>query len=221
MRKLLASLLFLSASITQAATQDWAALRHDAELQIRRQLTGQILALRWEAAQLPALPTCSKLEYEWPAQPRGKIFVTARCQSGQHWSARLPLWLSPIANLAFAREALPREHVLTENDVEWRAVEVAHYPEDSAREAGQVVGRVLKQGVKAQQALRLALLRAEFAVRRQQQVRVRAVMPGFTINSEGVAQNDAGAGERVRVRTPGGQMIEGVARDGGIVDVTP
>lgn len=221
MRIPLASFILLLACGANAAPQDWSTLRQEAEQQIRRQMAGQTLVLRWETADMPVLPTCSKFEYEWPSSPRGKVFVTARCLDGQRWSARLPLWLSPVAPLAFASRALPREHVLTESDVEWRTVELAQYPQDSASEASQLVGRVLKQGLKAEQPVRLALLRTAFAVRRQQQVRLRAVMPGFTINSEGVAQNDAGAGERVRVRTPGGQLVEGVARDGGIVEVIP
>lgn len=221
MQKLLACFILLLTSTAHAAAQDWHTLRQEAEHQIRRQMAGQTLVLRWEAAAMPVLPVCRKFEYEWPASPRGKVFVTARCLDGQRWSARLPLWLSPLAPLAFARQALPREHVLAEGDIEWRTVELAHYPQDSASAASQLVGRVLKQGVKAEQPVRLGLLRTAFVVRRQQQVRLRAVMPGFTINSEGVAHNDAGVGERVRVRTAGGQWVEGVAQESGVVEVVP
>lgn len=219
MRHLCLAFLLACSPLVLAAQQDWARARQDAEALIRQRLGEQTLVLRWEAADPPSLPACAELDYQWPAQPRGKVLVVASCRSGQKWTARLPVWISPVVPLAFVREALPREHVVAEEDIEWKPVELARYPEDVALAPAQVHGRVTRQAVPAGQALRVGQLRAAWVVQRGQQVRVRVVAPGFAVTSEGVAQNDAGTGERVRVRTASGQIIEGTAADDGSVQI--
>lgn len=219
MRHLSLVFLLLCSPLLLAANQDWARARTEAEARIRQQLQGATLVLRWEAADPPTLPACARIDYQWPEQPRGKVFVLARCRSTHSWTARLPAWISLVAPLPFARASLPREHLVEESDIEWRTAEVARYPEDAAVSAGQVTGRVTRQAIGAGQVVRSSQLRMPWLVRRGQQVRIRAGTDAFSVSSEGMAQSDAGVGERVRVRTAGGQIIEGTVQDDGSVHI--
>lgn len=218
---LILSLLLLLAPLSALAGQDWTRARREAEAQLRQQQAGQELIVRWETADPPSLPACSRLDYQWPDSLRGKVFVQVFCRSGQRWNARLPAWVSRVGLLAFAREALPREHAISEADIEWRRSELALFPEDALSDASQLHGRLVRQAVAAGQPVRLSQLRSAPVIMRQQQVRLRVRTASFSITSEGVAQNEAGVGERVRVRTPGGQIVEGVAREDGVVEVSP
>jgi flagella basal body P-ring formation protein FlgA len=42
---------------------------------------------------------------------------------------------------------------------------------------------------------------------------------GFSISSEGRALNNASAGQVVQVRTASGQVVSGIARQDGLVDI--
>lgn len=196
-------------------------MRQQAETVIRQDLGGENVIVRWDAAEPSALPACASIGIEWPGKARGKVFITARCRTKPTWAARLPAWVSLVGPVAIARASMPREHELGADDVEWREVELARFPEDAVSRPELIEGRVLKQAVQGGQPLRQAQLRSAYVVHRQQQVRVRVSTPQFSINSEGQAQNDAGEGERVRVRMASGQIIEGVARGGGIVEISP
>ena len=61
---------------------------------------------------------------------------------------------------------------------------------------------------------RNALLRAPLAVQQGQSTRLVMNGPGFSIQSEGQALANASRGDRVRVKTPSGEVVSGVAQDG-------
>lgn len=221
MKILLLCVSLLIAITCQAALQNWQSARTEAEAQIRREMAGQTFVLKWDAVTPPTLPRCEKIEYSWPTQARGKIFITARCTKPQQWSTRLPAWLSPVARIAFIRQNLPREHLLTEADIEWKEVELASYPEDVLSSPKGIVDRVLKQAVQAGQPLRVAMLRGAYWVMRNQTVQIMVQNPQFSIKTEGIANANAAEGERVQVKTSNGRLLEGIVRGRGLVEVTP
>jgi flagella basal body P-ring formation protein FlgA len=69
-------------------------------------------------------------------------------------------------------------------------------------------------------AVRSELLSAPWAVQQGQSVRLLTSGAGFTISNEGKALNNATDGQIVQVRTASGQVVSGVARSGGVVEVT-
>jgi flagella basal body P-ring formation protein FlgA len=44
--------------------------------------------------------------------------------------------------------------------------------------------------------------------------------PGFSVTSEAKALNNANDGQLTQVRTPNGQVVSGIAKLGGIVELT-
>jgi flagella basal body P-ring formation protein FlgA len=68
--------------------------------------------------------------------------------------------------------------------------------------------------------LRSDQLIAPWVVQQGQSVKMQSSGPGFSVSSEGKALNNAAAGQLVQVRTNSGQTVSGIARPGGIVEVT-
>ncbi len=44
--------------------------------------------------------------------------------------------------------------------------------------------------------------------------------PGFQVTTEARALNNAAEGQTAQAKTPGGQLVSGIARAGGILEVT-
>jgi flagella basal body P-ring formation protein FlgA len=82
------------------------------------------------------------------------------------------------------------------------------------------VGQVLRVSLGAGQALRADLLKRESVIRTGQQVKLISRGAGFAVSTDGQAMNNAADGQLARVRTSAGQTISGIARAGGMVEVT-
>jgi flagella basal body P-ring formation protein FlgA len=67
--------------------------------------------------------------------------------------------------------------------------------------------------------LRRDMLKSADAVTIGQSVKVIAQGQGFAISSEGSAMNNASPGQPVRVKTANGQIIQGIVKDGGTVEI--
>jgi flagella basal body P-ring formation protein FlgA len=52
-------------------------------------------------------------------------------------------------------------------------------------------------------------------------VRLQTRTATFTVSQEGTALNNAAPGELVRVKTPGGRVVQGTAKQDGTVEVRP
>ncbi len=86
-------------------------------------------------------------------------------------------------------------------------------------DAEQALGKTVKIGIAAGQPLRSDQLIAPWAVQVGQTVRTVSRGEGFSVSSEGKALNNAVEGQTVQVRASSGQIVSGIARTGGIVEV--
>lgn len=71
----------------------------------------------------------------------------------------------------------------------------------------------------AGQPLRADWLRAPVAVQQGQIVKLFARGNGFSVSHDGRALATAQSGQTVQIRTGSGQVVSGVARPGGLVEV--
>jgi flagella basal body P-ring formation protein FlgA len=92
-------------------------------------------------------------------------------------------------------------------------------PQAVVTDPSQAIGAVALVRVPAGLPLRQDMLRSASSVTIGQTVRVVAQGPGFSISSEGSAMNNASPGQQVRVKTAGGQIISGIVKEGGTVEI--
>lgn len=167
------------------------------------------------------LPACATLEPFLPAGTRawGRISVGVRCDSPVTWTAYLQARVAVVADYLVAARPLRAGQILGPTDLGQRRGDLATLPDNTLTDATQAMGHHTRIAVAAGSALRGDMLRVPHAVRQGQAVSVIGVGAGFRVASEGRAMNNAGAGERVRVRLADGQVVSGTAQAGGTVEI--
>ena len=160
----------------------------------------------------PFLPSGSKL---W-----GKATVGVRCLGPSNWTIYVPVQVNVSGNYLVSARPMSAGYILGESDVVVRSGDLSSLPTNVLTDLSQVIGKTVKNGFAAGQPLRSDQLIAPWAVQQGQNVTTISNGPGFTVSSVGKALTNAVSGQVVQVRTDSGQIVSGVARSGGIVEIT-
>ena len=160
----------------------------------------------------PFQPTGSRL---W-----GKTTVGVRCLGPSAWTVYVPVQVRVSGNYLVAARTMPAGHVLGIDDIVARNGDLGTLPPNIVIDDRQAVGKTVKFGIAAGQALRGDQLIAPIVVQQGQNVKTIANGAGFSVSSEGRALNNATEGQRVQVRTTSGQTVSGIARANGVVEIS-
>lgn len=156
--------------------------------------------------------------------PGGKLWAKAtlgvRCLGPSTWTIYVPVHISSSGNYLVSARALSAGQIVRETDIAIRSGDLSTLPMSILTDPAQAVGKTVKNGFAAGQPLRGDLLTAPWAVQQGQNIRTVSNGSGFSVSSEGKALNNAIAGQVVQVRTPSGQTVSGIARAGGIVEIS-
>ncbi|RZF28034.1 flagellar basal body P-ring formation protein FlgA [Paraburkholderia sp. UYCP14C] len=173
----------------------------------------------------PAFPrglaACTSLEPFMPTGARlwGRLTVGVRCAGERPWTIYLQARISLHATYYLAARAMAPGEVLTAADLVARDGDLTGLPQAIVTDPSQAVGSVSLVRIAGGMPLRRDMLKSASAVVFGQTVRVIAAGDGFSISSEGSAMNNASPGQQVRVKTANGQIISGIVKDGGTVEV--
>jgi len=223
--KLSALLLALTASATAAPpTEDAARLRQMATSHLAQLMAGMPGEIRIEA-DLPKsaakLPRCESPEVFIPEGARlaGNITVGIRCHAPGNWTTYIRANVSVITTYLVAATQLQPGQTLTAGLLETRRGDLARLAQDVITQPELAVGKVMTTGLVAGAPIRSGMLRAPQIVSQGQGIQLMVNGRGFSISSEGRALNNASAGQVVQVRTASGQVVSGIARQDGLVDI--
>lgn len=153
------------------------------------------------------------------ARPWGRINVGVRCLVEGGWSIYVPARVKVMGDYFVTARPLARGQAITPGDLARRKGDLAELPAGIVTEEAQAVGKSLNVSVQSGQLLRSDILRAPLVVQQGQSVRVVSKGRGFQVAAEGKALNSAAAGQVVQVRTGSGQIVSGIARTDGTVEV--
>ncbi|KON80264.2 flagellar basal body P-ring formation chaperone FlgA [Azoarcus sp. PA01] len=167
------------------------------------------------------LPACAALEAFLPAGTRawGRINVGVRCNSPAPWTAYMPARVAVMAEYLVTARALRAGQIVGPADLERRNGDLAAEPSGTLTDPTQAVGHPARYALGAGSTLHSGMLRLPPAVRQGQAVKVVGSGKGFSVSNEGRALNAAAEGEPVRVRIGNDQVVSGLARGGGVVEV--
>ncbi|RAS25250.1 flagellar basal body P-ring formation chaperone FlgA [Paraburkholderia bryophila] len=203
--------------------QDAEAIRGAALAFLQQQSTGLPGKVEISVAQAfpRGLAACTALEPFMPSGARlwGRTTVGVRCAGERPWTIYLQARISLTATYYLAARAMSPGEVLTAADLVARDGDLTGLPQAIVTDPSQAIGSVTLTRVAGGMPLRRDMLKSSSAISIGQTVRVVAAGAGFSISSEGSAMNNASPGQQVRVRTPSGQIVSGIVKDGSTVEI--
>jgi flagella basal body P-ring formation protein FlgA len=215
-----------AAQTTQAApagTQDGEAIRRAALAYLQQQSAGLPGKIDISVATVfpRGLAACTTLEPFLPTGARvwGRTTVGVRCAGERPWTLYLQAKVSIHATYFLASRAIAPGELLSAADLVARDGDLTMLPQAVITDPSQAVGSVALMRVSAGLPLRRDMLRSAEAVSIGQSVKVVAQGAGFAISAEGSALNNASPGQPVRVKTANGQIIQGIVKDAGTVEI--
>lgn len=167
------------------------------------------------------LPACPEPRFFLPHGGRiwGNGSLGARCEGAIKWSLYLTFESSLRGPGLVALRPLPARTVPGPGDLELRLVDYQQNPDQYLREFPP--GSKLLRPLAAGQALLLGALDRPDVIRAGQKVQVMAAGAGFSVSQEGTALGRAAAGDTVKVKTPSGRIVQGIATREGHVAISP
>jgi flagellar basal body P-ring formation protein FlgA len=221
---ILASALAWAAPVDASAPafQDHALIREAVAAFLKQQTTSLPGTVDYQIDEIDRrirLTSCGRLETFLPAgsQLIGKLSVGVRCTEDKGWSILVPVQVKLTVNLLTSMRPLPTGHILTGDDITIQTTASTNLA--ALNDPRQAVGKVLRYSIMAGQILREDMLRPPYSVLQGQTVQLALQRGSFSVQNEGVALNNAGAGQAVNVRTSSGRVISGTANEGGVVAV--
>jgi|GEM_PF-2627198 len=93
-------------------------------------------------------------------------------------------------------------------------------PEGTQTDLNSLVGRTAAHRLTAGRPIKASATRGADAIARGQVVQVQVVAPGLIVTNQGEALTNAEVGAPVQVKTVQGKVVRGIARPGGIVELS-
>jgi flagella basal body P-ring formation protein FlgA len=185
-------------------------------------LPGQVSISVHEIDQHISLPVCPAPEAFLP--PGGHLLgnstVGIRCTADmKKWTLFVPVQVKVNVNLLIANIPLQQGHVLRAEDIGVQKGELTQ--SGFITDPEQVLGKVLKLSIGAGQVLKQDMLRAPYAVKQGQTVKIQVERQGFKIHADGQALSNAAEGQVIKVKTSSNQVVSGIVQSDGTVSIQP
>ncbi len=214
--------LLLPAPPASAREQLYATVEQYLRTQTRG-LPGQVNVSVGQLDPRLQLAPCSAYE---PFQPPGtqlwgRATLGVRCLGPANWTIYIPVQIQVVGTYVVTARALNPGLPLASEDLALQRGDLTALPAGILTEREQGVGKTLRNALAGGQPLRSDMLIAPFVVQQGQDVRLVTQGRGFSVSNEGKALNNATEGQVARARTASGQTVSGIARPGGIIQVTP
>lgn len=169
------------------------------------------------------LAPCTAFEVSLPPGARawGNTHVNVQCQSDGGWSIFVPVQIRVIGDYLVTARPLAQGQVISASDLTKNHGDLAGLPSGILTDPSQAIGKISALSITSGRPLRSDMLRQAMVVQQGQGVKVISKGPGFQVTGgEGRALNNAIDGQVVQVRMANGHVVSGIARAGGVVEVT-
>lgn len=167
------------------------------------------------------LAKCEYLEPYFPAGARlwGNSNVGVRCLAPATWSIYVPVSIKVSSNVVVAVRPIAAGQSIQTDDVQLLQRDITTMAGSALTSLDQALDKNVAAPVDSGTILRAEMLRASNVILQGQTVKLIAQGAGFRVTSEGQAMGNAKAGQVVGVKTRSGQIIKGVAKSEGVVEV--
>jgi flagella basal body P-ring formation protein FlgA len=140
-------------------------------------------------------------------------------------NARLNFYLAFQARIEgpalLARRPLPSNYTPVHDDLVHGSIEYKVDPTRYPQDPDKLHGARLLMPLAKHAPLIIDMLRAPMLIRAGQRVRIVSDGPGFQVTQSGIAQQQAGAGDLLRIKLSNGRYVQGLVKDDGSVYIKP
>lgn len=186
-----------------------------------RSLTGDVSVQIGDFAADNALPPCLQFEAFLPPGTRlwGRLMVGIRCIAPANWSAYVPAEIRVKGLYLVTATPLAAGQIVGPDDLRLETGELTAQPPDLLTDPVQAIGHAARISLAAGKPLAASHLRLQPAIIQGQPVKVISRGPGFQVANDGTALSTASDGQGAQVRLSNGQVVRGIARSGGFVEI--
>lgn len=153
------------------------------------------------------------------AKSWGRTSVAVRCQETGGWTVYVPVHIRVVADYLVAATALAQGQTIAAVNLARRHGDLSDLPAGIVTDEREALGRTAAYSIAAGRPLRADMLRLPMVIKQNQTVKVVSRGPGFEVANEGRALTNAADGQVVQVRLTNGQLVSGIARASGTVEV--
>jgi len=167
------------------------------------------------------LAHCPNIEIFMPSGSRawGQTSVGVRCSGQNNWTIYVQATVNVYAQYLVAAAPLSQGMIISQEHCLFENGDLTRLPAGIFTELSQTIGRTVNISVPAGTVLRQDILKLSPIVQRGQTVTLTSSGLGFKVAAEGQALGNATEGQVVQVKVASGQVVTGVARIGGQIEV--
>lgn len=144
---------------------------------------------------------------ESPAQPVGRVTVRVRCDGSSPWTVFVPATVKLFRQVVVTTLPLKRDHVIEAADISVVERDVGPLTQGYLTDPERVIGFKLKRPTVNDQVLAPVFLEQAEAIRKGDQVVIRARTGAINVVMPGEALSDGVPGQQIRVRNLRSQRI--------------
>lgn len=206
-----------------SATQDPSAIAEIAENFLREQLAalpGEA-SITMDPVRAERLSACDAMSafFSSGMKLRARMTVGVRCNAPKAWTAYVQATVSVPGQYYVASRMISAGQSLTPQDLSAVDGDLVALPPGVITDPNTVLGMNATHRINAGQPIKGAALRNAQSVTRGQMVKISARGKGFVVSSEGQAMENGAPGSMIQVRTASGQVVSGIVRNAGWVEI--
>jgi flagella basal body P-ring formation protein FlgA len=149
----------------------------------------------------------------------GKITIGLRCQAPQNWTVYVQAQVKVQGHYYVSARALNQGQLMSETELIKMQGELSELPNGAITHLDQANGKTLSFNIGPGQVVRADMLKSPLLIQQGQNIKLTYQGNGFQVSNEATALNNASEGQTVRVKTNGGSIVTGIAKNKGIVEV--
>jgi len=225
MRNLLVSLILSLLVQLADAQQDLAPVKKAIEAWMKVQMKGLPGQVSYEIGGIDAdnqLVPCGAFDVTRPqgARPWGRTNVVVRCLGEAGWRIYVPVNIHVKTDYLISARPIAQGQTVEAEDLATQLGDLSELPANILTEPSLAIGKAATATIPAGRPLRADMLKAQTVIRQGQTVRVLSQGPGFAVANEGRALTNAVDGQVTQVRLGNGQVVSGIARPGGSIEIS-
>jgi flagella basal body P-ring formation protein FlgA len=167
------------------------------------------------------LQKCEKLQAFLPNGSKvwGKTTVGMRCNGNKPWVVFLNAEVKVFGDYYLTRTGLTQGQIISEQDLLKANGEISSMPASTVTNLETALGKIMLTSLIAGVPLRQEMFKDTPVVQQGQIVKITVFGNGFNVTNEATAINNASEGQIAKAKTSDGQLIAGIARTGGVIEI--